>query len=185
MTPSRAERFARRPPGHRYPYLDGTGPARPDGARCMLEAGTACEPQHLNVGRGLVARPVERDDPPAAVAAAFLDPRRRRRGAASARKRLHASAASRALVPTSMRQPSCLARAMTVPGEPAVELVRRTPNPPWSAVFVGSTCQRTTGLDAVTGQKAKPHPRGGAGRTGGEPASAACRRRALAGPLRL
>jgi hypothetical protein len=71
--------------------LDGTGPAPPGGARCMLEAETPRHPHHPSIAWGSIAIPVERDEPPAAVAAAFLDPRQRRGGAADATERLHAA----------------------------------------------------------------------------------------------
>lgn len=71
--------------------LDGTGPAPPGGARCMLEAETPRHPQHPSFAWGSIAIPVERDEPAAAVAAAFLDPRQRRGGAAGATERLHAA----------------------------------------------------------------------------------------------
>ena len=72
-----------------YASLDGTGPARAGGARCIVEAETTREPHHLRSARSLVALPVERDDPPAAVAAASLVPRRHRCGPASATERVH------------------------------------------------------------------------------------------------
>jgi hypothetical protein len=109
--------------------LESTGPARPGGARCIVEADTTREPQHPSIGRRRVAVPVKRDDPPTAVAAAFLDPRWCRRDPASATERIHSGTALRAHGSTSIHSAVGSERCVDDLGWPAGAALRLQPHP--------------------------------------------------------
>ena len=153
------------PSGHGHASLEGTGPARPGGARCTVEAVATREPQHPSIGRSPIAAPVKRDDPPTAVAAAFLDPRRCRLRPASTTERIHAGTTTRPSASTSIQRPSSLSEASTTStkvGQPAPLIdFSRTPSPPLRPAVSDRSVesQRRTAQRWRTDQKRKPRTR--------------------------